>query len=242
MRCPYRVGLIMAIMFGAVAAGATVEVTPELVEAGGGLQQYGWELEQMFAARVGEDLAGMTIEANGYHMFPPTLSYRLRFDSNRFFADLISRVRKQTGGKDKDADLVMAYVLVFEREGMLRRYLGSLAGAALCQSQPERSALDVGYNFSFGFYHLDPPTFTYTADGNEETVVREQIGSFKHSASTCEEFEAGIRDPEETLSEAIATMIATIDNGMARRRYEIIDNRDDEAWRARTLGLIKRLQ
>jgi len=234
--------LFLLLVFGSVATGAAEEITAEMVEAGGGLQQYGHELEQRFAARVGGDLAGLTIESNGYSMFPPTLSYRLRFDTEAFFTDLMARVKSETGGDYADADLAMAYVLVFEREGMLRKYLGHRVGAALCEAQPERSAIDVGYGFNLAFYHADPLTFTATIDGREETQVRDRIGRYKHSASSCRELALGVLDAGATLDGSIATMLETIDNGMARRRYEIIDSPDDAAWRERTLALLALLK
>jgi hypothetical protein len=242
MRSIVWLAVISSLLLVASPIWAGDPITRAMIEDGGGLEEFGFEVKEMLAPRVGSELAGLTIVEHDYHLNRPTLSYRLTFDTNAFIERLLVRVNGETGGQHTTAQLVMAYVLVFERQQQLKLYLGQHAGAALCSSQPERSAIDLGYRFTMIFRHARPDTVTYSEDGREEIRVLDRIGSFNHGKSSCEELDLGIHDAQQTLDGAVARMIEAIDSGAARQRFEIVDGPEDEVWRQRTLTLIKRFQ
>lgn len=234
---------IVVLFLAGSPSWASEPITPQMMEAGGGIEEFGHEVAARLASRVGTELAGLQIVDHGFHLNRPTLWYRLTFDTDAFITELIARVQRESGGQHAAAQTIMAYVLVFEREGALRTYLGCRAGEVLCGWQPERSAVDLGYHFNLIFRHLAPDTVAYQGEARAEERVVDRIGSYKHTADSCAELDLGLHDSAtEVLDGAVEAMIESLVSGEARRRFEIVDRPDDAFWKQRTLGLIGRLE
>jgi hypothetical protein len=234
--------IIVSLLLAASVAGADQPITHEMIDEGGGPDEYGHQIAAMLADRVGTELAGLEIVDHGFRLNRPTLWYRLTFDTQAFVEEVVARADEETGGRYTLPQLVMAYVLVFEREDGLRIYLGQRCGAELCASQPEGSAIGLGYHFNLVFRHLEPDTLVHREGPREEIELRDRIGSYKHTADSCEDLTLGVRSPEQELAKAVALMDEVIASGMAERSYETVDSAQDAYWRDRTQRLIRRLK
>lgn len=239
---PSRLAVVTILLLTASLASADQPVTRQMMAAGGGMDEYGHQIAALLDDRVGTELAGLEIIDLGFRPGRPTLWYSLAFDTSGFVEEIVARADEEHGGQHTLPQLVMAYVLVFEREDGLRIYLGQRCGAALCASQPERSAIDLGYHFNLIFRHLEPDTLIHGEGPHEEVELRDRIGSYKHTADSCEDLDLGVRNPELDLEKAIALMGEVIESGLAERRYQIVDSEQDAYWRDRTRKLIGRLQ
>lgn len=215
-------------------------ITAEMIEVGGGLQEYGKLLEKDVASLVGTKILGMPILRTHYHMFPPTHTLTFSHDTPAFVKKLIARVQKAHPGKYKMPEIVMGYVMVFERDRSdLAAYLSLRVAERMAREEWVRSYVQQGYRLNFSFYHREPFSLEMQVDGETQQVTLDRIGKRKLDGTKLEEIELGVSGSADYLKEAIARMLEAIDSGKAKARYEIVDYPDDTLWKKRTLALMK---
>jgi hypothetical protein len=236
------VAVSLCLLGGLGPARANEAITEEMVAAGGGLQEYGETLAQIMATQVGTEVLGMPVTQTYYSKFPPTHTLTFTHDTVVFVKELIAQVQKEHKDKYKAADIVLGYILVFEREEYLGGYLGKRMAEQYAKREWERSLVEVGYRIKFSFYHKDPFSMEIIEDGETFTETMDQIGGRYLTKDTAEEIELGISSSEAYLDKAMAMMFEAIDSGEAKRRYEITDYSEDTLWKKRTLDLLKKVK